>query len=350
MLRASSLRLLLEARQRYHCEYGGYLSNHLLHYVVALDACGVPEPILAEATRRYSAKLEPARPETPTDDWRPWKGRRTNFLGLLRHLDETPLERLFEPILESAAAQIWGAAFHGIISVGYGCRSGHDTLVKEGLAYLIGYACVAGKEPVSPDPTDALSATEVLSAATRLPAIPFEPKASFDDALRQIKSQLDFSALDIDLSSITSAHGVAGLADFFEQTVMPAVLDLHASCADGRDFFLLHGVTSADSLLQVLRCRHLQSLSLAKKLVHHFVRGLYLTYVRQGRPPVSKRVLNSRGYVSDAEYAKAVDSIVFDDEHFIKLAMVCREQNRRQVFMQTHESVKRGHWKFSAKM
>ena len=63
-------RLLLEnGRVRYHVEYGGFLSNHLQHGLVALSRLGAKEETIVQWLKHYKAhKILGNTLEPPHDD------------------------------------------------------------------------------------------------------------------------------------------------------------------------------------------------------------------------------------------------------------------------------------------
>jgi len=152
-------------RNAYHIEYGGYLSNHMQHGLVALHRLGAAPDTLARFAEAYSEHsirghgLEPPHREDdrpvqaaaavqsegngdregkaageiekaeaigsscleqlPSGSLAPWLGKRTNFLGLAKFFDQET-ERLagtdnvltvYEPQLLSGS---FGAAFHPV--------------------------------------------------------------------------------------------------------------------------------------------------------------------------------------------------------------------------------------------
>ncbi|KAJ0391473.1 hypothetical protein ATCC90586_004624 [Pythium insidiosum] len=131
---------------KYKMEYDGYLSNHLLHGIVALrDLKAAPDQIDAFANR-YTHKLCTAALDKPAARTLTWDeaegllGKRTHFEAL-RTLYECEVAargrseaiRQHFPRLMTGLA---GSLLHGIIQLGYGYRFGGELPIAEGLAYM----------------------------------------------------------------------------------------------------------------------------------------------------------------------------------------------------------------------
>ena len=87
------LKQLLEThgRYRHHIEFGGYLSNHLLHGLVALAGLGATDERLQEFTTDYVRYLEPCAeaPRQPVDKstWLELRGKQCRFIELAEFFD-----------------------------------------------------------------------------------------------------------------------------------------------------------------------------------------------------------------------------------------------------------------------
>ena len=330
--------LIVAARDKYHCEYDGYLTNHLLHFMVALEALGASEVNIRTAYDHYVQRLEPAQPARPVGDWRDWEGENDNFLGLVHYFQAMPqLDAAhLEPVFDCVAKDVWGAAFHGIIHLGWAVRGRDDALLPEGLAYLVGYSRRKGAEhAAAPPPPTGAPATidELLATAAAVPNVPFvKGDHSFDEGLRAIETELGRrdGFVDVDLSGLLTLEELATAVD---TQLMPSALNLHEQTG-ARDFFVLHGVTSLYALLQLLRSELVTSVELGRRLVQHWWRGVLLTYVRQGRPELSPLQQGDNGG-GEKELGQYLQRILTEDEHLTKLALVCKEHNRLGLFYTT---------------
>lgn len=96
--------------------------------------------------------------------------------------------------------------------------------------------------------------------------------------------------------------------------------------ADVDDFFLLHGVTAAWSLLQVAPVAVGHSKRLTQDLVKTFLCALLTTYIAQDCPPLSTERLKLLSYKEDV-WTTVIEAALADDkdEHIYKLVQVCHE-------------------------
>ncbi|CEG40074.1 proteasome subunit beta type [Plasmopara halstedii] len=151
---------------RYKVEYNSYLSNHLLHAVVALHDLGANEQKIADYAAHYSQKLDVEDPDhedvyehaatksmLDDDQIQMLLGKRQNYDALLAYYAQDVKKfgvdgavRKHLPHLYSGLA---GALMHGIIQLGYAYHIGGDRLVAEGLAYLH-YSYLPFNEPIMP--------------------------------------------------------------------------------------------------------------------------------------------------------------------------------------------------------
>lgn len=91
--------LLLKAHERFDIEYGGFLSNHMTHGLMALDMLGASSERLASWFQEYikhdvnGSQLEPA--QSPGDltidenNWNQFKGKRESVTRSFQFLTNT---------------------------------------------------------------------------------------------------------------------------------------------------------------------------------------------------------------------------------------------------------------------
>jgi hypothetical protein len=138
MTASVSARLRAHGRHRWHIEFGGFLSNHLWHGVVALAAVGADIGYIDAFIADYTDKLEPAQTVAhsalPLDKQIVELGRRQHFDEMVEvfsrsasHTGEsscglvTP-RLLVLPSLRRLLDGLGGAAFHAVIHLGIGMR------------------------------------------------------------------------------------------------------------------------------------------------------------------------------------------------------------------------------------
>uniref|UniRef100_K3X1G2 Uncharacterized protein n=1 Tax=Globisporangium ultimum (strain ATCC 200006 / CBS 805.95 / DAOM BR144) TaxID=431595 RepID=K3X1G2_GLOUD len=148
--------------KKFHMEYSGYLSNHLLHGVVALHELGATKDQIDDFAEHYAkTKLEPV----PSEHEDPYEvaavdeissnqdavvpsaervqkllGQRQDFDALLAfYAHEVKLlgtDGAVKKHLPALVGGLSGALLHGFIQFGYAYHIGGDRLIAEGLAYF----------------------------------------------------------------------------------------------------------------------------------------------------------------------------------------------------------------------
>jgi hypothetical protein len=138
----------------YQIEFGGFLTNHIAHGLVALDALKAPPELMQRFVAAYSPKLLPAEPAAPpllttaaaaADVLASAPlGSRTGFDRLRAAFDlqlgsagsDAELRATVAAHLPDLIDGLSGAAFHAFIHTAIGVRTGSRSLVSEGLAYM----------------------------------------------------------------------------------------------------------------------------------------------------------------------------------------------------------------------
>ncbi|ETP23560.1 hypothetical protein F441_03339 [Phytophthora nicotianae CJ01A1] len=137
---------------RFRIEYGNYLSNHLLHAVVALHDLGANEQKIADYAAHYTQKLEAEGPDhedvvehvealdiLSDEEARALLGKRQQYDALLAYyahdVKKLGVDGAVRKHLPNLFSGLAGALLHGIIQLGYAYHIGGDRFVAEGLAY-----------------------------------------------------------------------------------------------------------------------------------------------------------------------------------------------------------------------
>ncbi|KAL4109815.1 hypothetical protein PRIC1_001510 [Phytophthora ramorum] len=137
---------------RFRIEYGNYLSNHLLHAVVALHELGASEQKIAEYAAHYAPRLETEGPDhedvveqastreiLSDEEAQALLGKRQQYDALFayyaRDVKKLGVDGAVRKHLPNLFNGLAGALLHGIIQLGYAYHIGGDRLVAEGLAY-----------------------------------------------------------------------------------------------------------------------------------------------------------------------------------------------------------------------
>eukprot|EP00644_Phytophthora_capsici_P002109 jgi/Phyca11/507339/fgenesh2_kg.PHYCAscaffold_27_\ len=278
---------------RYRMEYGGYLSNHLLHGVVALFDLGAGEEKIAEFADSYSTKLEKEElnhQDVMQSDVRAnylqesgltfegaqeLLGKRQNFDGLLAlyaaevqtlGIDETVKKHL--PVLVGGLA---GALLHSIIQLGYAYHIGGDRLVAEGLTYMH-YAYLSFDEPHKQNSeelqeknafsreealqlVESLNSNELLKSEMRR-KLQTKPLAGME--IGSIQKRLSTMSGDPERGSSVGFNWIWDTINRYDLSKMDGVFALDVAfwlymMIEHNDFVILHAVTSAWALQQVER-------------------------------------------------------------------------------------------------
>jgi len=275
----------------YRMEYGGYLSNHLLHGVVALFDLGASEEKLEAFAESYSTKLEKEGPthqdvtqpdgrakvlqtsKLTMESARELLGKRQNFDGLLAlyaaEVEELGIDGAVKKHLPVLVGGLAGALLHSIIQLGYAYHIGGERLVAEGLTYMH-YAYLSFDEP---QPTNGEELHE-KKQFTREEALQLVRMLSGNDALlsemrRKLQTKpladLEIGGIQKRLSTLSGdperGSSVAfkliwESIDSYDLSKMDGVLALDVALwlymmIEHNDFVILHAVTSAWALQQL---------------------------------------------------------------------------------------------------
>lgn len=381
--RSTLCQLLARNRNEFDIEYGGYLSNHMSHYLVALYELGASKERLEKAYEDYSTdtKLEPARPPTTTittDTWRDYRGKKSHHLDLVaffsRELEQlgvrTTLRRYVPDLLEG----VCGSAFHGVIQLGYALEVMDVPNIAEGLAYFtysfysLGHpkttASVTGDEAASAtlSPSDVMALLDRVRQDARFGEVftGDNKKLGFQKRLHLLAAQyqdgiapydLDFRPLIVgrrdDDASSTRRSRIEALIDLFTLSA----LKVFAS-SGYQYFFVLHLVTAFRALKVTLAalCGLSQveeedvsddDAELVASAFGYFWRSVVCSYIAVDRPAVSDVTPDAIKHDEDeakkekenatSERRKAMSSwadVVAEvmpshDEHLVKLVFVC---------------------------
>lgn len=269
---------------RFKIEYGGYLSNHLLHGVVALHELGASKSKIDDFAAHYAQKLEAEGPDhedvvqqdvadgiLSDDEARKLLGQRRNYDALLayyaRDVKTLGVDGAVRKSLPMLVGGLAGALLHGMIQLGYSYHIGGDRLVAEGLAYQH-YSYLSFDEPASSP------AKEPLRQLTREEAFKVADAVTSNEFLRSEQARLVAGAplKDLDIGWIQrgvnalSGHPERGSAAAFAliwDTIHeydfthldgPNALDLVLwlyVIIEHNDFVVLHAATCAWSLQQL---------------------------------------------------------------------------------------------------
>lgn len=269
---------------RYKIEYNNYLSNHLLHAVVALHELGASEQKIVEYATHYTQKLEAAGPDhedvvehaatasvLSDQEAQALLGKRQKYDALLAYyahdIKTCSVDGALRKHLPHLISGLAGSLLHGIIQLGYAYHIKGDRLVAEGLAYLH-HSYLTFDEPTMPRSKEPFrqmtrqSVFEVVDAVTTSAFLRSE-----QDRVMSISplKDLDFGWIQRGINAL-SGHPTRNSPEAFA-LIWNRVNELDFSDFDGsyaldiilwlyvmlqhNNFIVLHAVTSAWSLQQL---------------------------------------------------------------------------------------------------
>ncbi len=139
------LAALLDHAATLDAEYEHHLSSHLTMALCALKRLGAGDESLAAFATTYASRLGAAPPTVPWPAGEPWRGRLGDpaawpaYRDLFWHwLVTEDAASVLAQVLPTLVQGCGGAAFHGLIRVGYAVQSGHGRELADALAY---WAC-----------------------------------------------------------------------------------------------------------------------------------------------------------------------------------------------------------------
>ncbi|KAK1934175.1 hypothetical protein P3T76_011378 [Phytophthora citrophthora] len=269
---------------RFRIEYGNYLSNHLLHAVVALHELGADEEKIAEYAAHYAERLEEEGPdhedvvehvettELLTDEEaQALLGKRQKYDALLAYyahdIAKLGADGAVSKHLPRLFSGLAGALLHGLIQLGYAYHIGGDRLVAEGLAYQ--HHCYLPFDEPSMAPN-----SEPLKQFTRQTVFEIAAAVTSNEFLLSEQDRLmamsPIKDLDIGwiqqgvnvFSGHTERNSPEAFALIWEQVNAFDFSHFDGSCAldivmwlyvmlKHNDFIILHAATSAWSLQQL---------------------------------------------------------------------------------------------------
>ena len=370
---------LIEILERYSTkcfsfEHGGYLSNHMSHGIIALARLGASKERVHQFITWYSQRLEKPE-ENPKEislpdnqseenfDYESILGDRVAYFPLLKNYQKKFQEESrgsTEKFISKHYVRMFDgiscAALHPLIQTGYGYSAKCPQIVLEGIAYLHHSFL---RFPIPVDSTFGQGTTDVLDV---LEEVRNDDKlCRFDltdeDQIKWLPSELKksrFSKKMAILASLRSKQLVSyvdkvQLPKFFKMSeasfpdviklcdwVIDSAVTVYTASKRRNDFFLLHGVTGAWSLKQVLLAMEEVKSKVLVSCIQEFVYALFAVYIIQKRP---KMVTSYLTEPVDESWEQIIQDTLNGekDEHIYKLAQVCYE--RAQTYPSDQQNV-----------
>ena len=347
--------------QRYDMEWGGFLTNHLAHGLIALERLGATRGMQERFHSSYVDRLA-ARPSSVASPRLKQSslrsiplGRRQYFRSIERAFDQAivggsraHLRAVVSEHLPRLVDGLAGAAFHALLHLGLGVRTECRSLVTEGLAYLAhSWLPVGGSAELSaigPGKTGLLECFEAVRRDDKLqqrlvaawPAVSGLPTGYFQRCMHA------FAAVDGSDATAAAAAELRACADRCKLPDEPAaagaaLLDLSLQLyvrSPGNDYFLLHGVTAAFNLGTLLP---LLEPGVALRACRRMLLALLATFAAQRCPalcPAEECTYWPRADIGATAWeALRAEAVASDqelrNEHAYKLCFLCIEQRKQ---------------------
>lgn len=345
--------------QRHFIEYGGYLSNHMAHGIIALYHLGQPVSRMNRFVDWYAERLEAkekhpdSKPHVSDDELPNLLGKNEQYYSLVAHyekaLNETydgSLSKLIQKEFPKLSKGIMSSALHGLIQTGYGFSVDHARIVAEGLAYIhYDYFPIKMPQEVfdvllgngEHDVLDVLKEmqqdAELVNTVNECNIPGRYPEVGTDMSSFGLKSrvlaQLRGEQIGTYCNKIKIPAEVLkadNQAEAIGQWFIKTAIFVYGSAEVKNDFFLLHGVTAAWSLSQLLPSLEKENIECAAKT---FACCLLITYAAQG----FSKILSNDELQEETALASVIDfkeliaraTCIDHDEHVIKLVQVCND-------------------------
>ncbi|XP_033753327.1 uncharacterized protein LOC117336792 [Pecten maximus] len=354
--------------KKYFIEYNGFMSNHMAHGIVALKDLGASQEKIGQFAIWCGQLLEqPDHPDHAGEDpntvpvseqeLKELLGKRKSFYGIrnkyIKKLnDYGSLEEMIKAEFPKLSRGLGCVALHGLIQLGYGLHATHGSVVCEGLAYLHhSYHALVFDETKAENGISNFGkgGEDILDILREMRADSTLRQSMLDGALVIKKSgrflgsgfSNRFAALtencgdvlikygnriNIPLTkdSLTEAEFLTKLSDWLiDQAIVVYKLSERAN-----DFFLLHGVTSAWSLRQIIPCLNPKD---AMDAMRTFTCDLMAAYLTVDAPALTKISTTMAETVSDKTWKDIIDKLLAleldpHEEHLFKLVQVCYTQ------------------------
>jgi hypothetical protein len=331
--------LLKKNISRFDIEYGGYLSNHMSHGLIALYKLNASSSRIESFYNNYAfvrthvGKLEPMIPPDSNvhitdNNWKDWLGKKVNYMNLVDYftngLEDVSHSRTlvsqYYPILSKGLA---GAALHGMIDLGYGLEVMNNTTIIEGLAYSV--YCYYSMGDISNDPseTDLIQTLQKVQNDSRVQDIirnEFTEDMGFQVKMRYMSTNHADLLQQYDLKLSEDDNLFSVLVEMWN-----SVVKAYASSND--DFFILHCVTGARAFQMIFS--QLTNPVDQKLGLQYLWKTVVAAFICQGCPSIdeSKWTINDPSEIPEWEpiIAKAIEEPAdkHEDEHLIKLVFVC---------------------------
>ena len=350
---------------KYYMEYDGFLVNHMAHGIIALHRLNAPEENVHRFIDWYAKRLESKdnyeeNVTAITPDHLPeLLGKRKYFYALVAYYDQllcdkysNSLTLLVQNEFPKLIKGMMSTVLHAVIHIGYGLAASHTRTVVEGFAYsyhsfypVNDENLLVGK-PIGGGEFDIISVlneirndaglADVLKECSKPGRYPeLESHTSNFGLKAAVLSQYHGKIFAAYCNKIKISEDVLKVAEYVNSIgrwLVHCALYVYASSEVKNDFFLLHGVTGAWSLTQILPVLQKEDFEEAVKI---FVCCLLISYAAQGCPKLltEKELTDEIDEANHTDYEQIIFRAVSKiyDEHVYKLVQVCNDIRNEQT-------------------
>ena len=304
----------LNYSKKYYIQYRNYLCNHLPHGVVALCKLGASQDQINQFVTWYSDRLE--KPDGPSSQLHQSEehstekllGAEANFYQLVEHYNDkykskynSDVELLVRSEYPNVAKGMMGAVLHPLIDIGYGLLANSAKTVIDGLAHQhMTYVPLITTETSVVIGKGNQHVVDVLLAFSKCKEILVyieneEKEGRWKDPFIQkvckmVRNMGDILLLYTCKIEINLCPETSTMADIISlaRNILDWTIFLYAKSEQKNDFYLLHGVTGAWALQQILYTYKDKEKSLIA--IQTFLCCLLATYVCHGSPALNATI------------------------------------------------------------
>ncbi|XP_060080148.1 uncharacterized protein LOC132559502 [Ylistrum balloti] len=365
-LGSSWLKEILEEQstQNHYIEYRTFFSNHIAHGIIAIERLGGDQNRVKRFVDDYKNKVNLEPPNHPRhndestdadpatdDELHKLLGQRKLFYKLrnryiMKLKEYGSLEEILRAEFPNLSRGLVCSAAHGLIHTGYGYSARCPTTVTEGLAYLH-HSCkplIFDEKNSDNDishfgkgDTDILVILEELAKDEQLRIFMKEEavKLSKSDwasggfqykvaALMSVGDNLLKYAYKIKVPVMESFKDEADLVVAVADWLLNQSIAVYALSDMKNNFFLLHGVTAAWSLRQIIPVLKPAD---AVDALRTFTCALLAVYVSQECPALTNKPKVPQSDVTASDWTDVINEVLSrdTDEHIYKLVQVCHD-------------------------
>lgn len=344
-----------ESTKKHFIEYEIFKSNHMAHGIIALHKLGASENRITDFINTLGKYLEipdssnhkGENPDAPPIDEKELDnllGKRKYFYEIknrfkIKLAESDSLEAFIQKEFPPLSRGMSCSALHGLIHVGYGYNARNSTVVCEGIAYLHhSYSPLLfhtgdpeiGIENFGKGPCSILEILEQLRSDTKLRQVMLDGAKKFAESDWDSSTfQYRLKALMVEGTNVMEYANkinipcVAADAIQIADWILKQAIAVYVMSERVNDFFLVHGITGAWSLKQIIPLLKRPD---ALDALRTFTCMLLSVYMTQDTPRLLKPPSRSES-TNDTAWKNLIDEALSRprDEHVFKMIQVTHE-------------------------